>query len=283
MVNERLAANDGDSIAPGWRLRLDATAPATSSAPAVVTGTLLDPTGTARESKELTVAATDCDAAALVFASMVERFFHGIGWTSNAPLPSLPVSNDSTPAPPPPTPWTFGIDLSGGAIALFGGGVSAHALAGVGLTAANRDVGRLRLEILVAGPASHRSETDGTGATGSQDSWPLRATLVYCGLRRPVTWQGGIDALFNVDQARSTGVVPPGTDQRLTVAIGLTAGARVSLTQRWSLLVDVAADRHLAGKRFVIIPGDTPPQTFILDPPTWQALFTARALYSFGP
>jgi hypothetical protein len=67
----------------------------------------------------------------------------------------------------------------------------------------------------------------------------------------------------------------------LTLAMGLTTGIIVALGARWSLLAEVAADRHALGTRFVI-PGDAPPQTIILAPPSWTVLFAARAVYSFG-
>ncbi|HEX3698217.1 MAG TPA: hypothetical protein VH374_22790 [Polyangia bacterium] len=281
LVNERLAANDGPRVTSGWRLHLDTRKPATPSLPVVVTGTLLDRAGAAHESKELTVAATDCDAAALIFASMVERFFRGLGWSSNAPLPAPAVSSVVPPSLPSPPRWAFGIDLSGGGAALVGGGASAHAVVGAAATATIRDVGRLRLDILGGWPPRHRSEALSDGASASQDSWPLRTALVFSGARRTVAWQAGIDALVTVDRANSGGVVHPGTNHRLTLAAGLTTGIIIAWGAHWSLLGEVAVDRHAAGTRFVI-PGDAPPQTIILEPPSWTALFAARAVYSFG-
>jgi hypothetical protein len=75
--------------------------------------------------------------------------------------------------------------------------------------------------------------------------------------------------------------VQPGTNHRLTLALGLTTGITVALGARWSLVAEVAADRHIAGTQFVI-PGDAPLQTIILAPPSWRAMFAARAVYSFG-
>ena len=287
LVNERLAAKDGPPVRSGWRLHLDARKPASPSLPAVVTGTLLDRAGTVRESKGLTVAAADCDAAALIFASMVERFFRGLGWSSNAPLPAPAVNSDTPSSVPPSSPdWAFGIDLSGGGAALFGRGTSAHAVAGIAATATIRDVGRLRLDLLAGWPARHRSETLaetlGNDAAASEDSWPMRAALVFSGTRQPIAWQGGIDVRVSADRARSSGVVQPGTNQRLTLALGLTTGIKVNLVGRWSLLAEIAADHHVAGARFVI-PGDAPPRTIIVEPAPWQALVAARAVYSFGP
>jgi hypothetical protein len=281
LLNERLAAKERSRVRSGWRLHLDARKPAKPALSAVVTGTLLDRAGTAHESKELTVGAADCDAAALIFASMVERFFRGLGWSANAPLPAPAVSSDAPPSPPPPARWAFGLDLSGGGAALFGGGTSAHAVAGVALTATSKEAGRLRLDVLAGWPRRHRSEALGAGASARQDSWPIRAALVLSGLPRPVGWQAGIDALVTADRANSSGVVQPGTNHRLTLALGLTTGIIVALGARWSLVAEVSADRHIAGTQFVI-PGDAPLQTIILAPPSWRAMFAARAVYSFG-
>jgi len=247
LVNDRLAASDGPRAASGWRLLLDDRKAAASSS-SIVTGTLVDGAGAAHESKELTVGPTDCDAAALIFASMVERFFRGLGWSSSVPLPAPAVGGDA-PSPTSPTPasrrWGFGIDLSGGAATLFGAGTSAHAVAGVALTATSVEAGRLRLDLLGGWPARHRSEALSDGASAHEDTWPIRAALVFSGPGRPVTWQAGIGALITVDQANSRGVVQPGTNRRATLAMGLTTGIIIALGARWSLLAEVAADRHV--------------------------------------
>jgi hypothetical protein len=282
LLDERLTAQQGLAARSGWRLRLSAKAQEGPASSGRVSGALLDRAGAVGESKELNVAANECDAAALAFASMVERFFRDLTWSSNAPLPAPTVNTDATPAAAPPSRWTWGVDLSAGGAALVGAGTSGHAVAGVAVAATINGVGRLRFDVLGGLPPGRRSEALGNGASAGEDSWPMRAAFVFSDLRRRVAWQGGVDALMTADRANSSGVVQPGTNRRVTLALGLTAGIIVAVGGAWSLLAEIAADRHVAGTRFVI-PGDAPPQTIILEPPVWRGLFVARAVYSFGP
>jgi hypothetical protein len=218
---------------------------------------LVDPAGEVRATRRMRVPPSECEAAAVAVAAVVERFFRDVGWTAGTPLPAV-----ATEAAPPRR-------LDGGVTA----GASlwvADAVRPQAAVGAQVGLGPNRLGLGVLLPGGTRTLDLAAGATVSERVWPLRVSLARLVRGGRLAGEIGPDALFVVGDGRSEGITSTASGMRLVFSLGAAAAVQVPLgAPGWGLTVQVAGYRLVAGRRFRI---DGASGRFVLDAPRWQAL-----------
>jgi hypothetical protein len=267
--------NDDAAVGASWRLRLRPVSPVGPSQPGTVDVALIDPLGVTRLGKLMPVGAADCDAAVAAAVAIVDRFFRGVAWSSDAPLPPPAPHSDAT-ATAGPRAIAFGV--TAGAATWLSDHVALRPSAGARLDAPRWHA---RLDVQTLLPSDHRTQVVGGTATASEDRLPVRAALAWARAGKRLGWQAGLDALTTYEQAQSQGVTQPASKSRLALALGVGVGIGIRLAARWQIIADAAIYHRVSGRRFYIADNPSLPGT-VLESPVWQALFGLRLGFAFG-
>lgn len=211
-----------------------------------------------------------CEPAADVVALVVERYFRGIGWTANAPLPDAPPAAVAVGAPARTAPPGPGRLALAGGVAILAGRDRTVAFP---IAAIVRPRPWLDLAVATALPEGERTEmlTSG-GGTARLAAWPWRVSAQVAIDRGRFRAGLGPDLLLSFETGRTEQIAVQGGDSR--VAVGTGAAGHVSieilrlLSRPLSLGLGAALHHTLLASPFVVEnrAGE------VLAPSPWQGL-----------
>lgn len=199
-----------------------------------------DPSGARRLERDLPLAGESCSTMANVIALVLDRYFRELdGGRESTPLD---VARGETPRE------------RHGPAAVFG--VSAGAFMNPARPAilATLAIEEHHLRLAMEAGWSPDVPTEAIGPSGSArltTSVPVRLAAGWRGGLGRFQIHGGPELLFAYERARAR-VPVPGENSRLTVGVGLQAGAALSLGHQLRLTAHAALDRVLGQGRFTV-------------------------------